>query len=975
MQTVFTTNLPKLLAQHPTKLTQDVARSLAILQPGQTVMLGPLPELVLRGSCTIALAFYPIWEPWTEADASIKPPCLLQFGSAATPGTALRISVNRELDGLRLERPGTPAGITLATQNLKDGGILFVTLDRGTATISFISKVSGEDQNSDAFTIGNIGSQPGVMQVGTDSAGGKESPFAGLAGPVLVFDGALARADMVKSKLLDRLLTWDPLAGLLTADESRPIASALVGIGWLGEKRFEVNRRDIVWPDPKQPDRWILENAAQPEQLDVMNADKADHSLYSADCLWCFVRRGRAPVLHGDAGQRFRLEYQGSAGGKTSFTGVSLGRNAVGADDHVSTLTLTVEDDTIEITPNGWTNASGQFFPLMLGAPGADIARDASELWPEEIRLIRVAPTYDMLVDPQHRNVVSQSQTYKDAFSQRVPSIGASSLGWDVTRLNNSLNPLVSDGAKRTAQYWMLQSPADDSRSYRLENDIATPYYCFTELLHDAFGSKMSTMYSSAREFSEKQSISFGASASMGKEKLFDSSITLSKSNTAASSEEHTIVVARHTKRHNAVVLDRRWMMLTDAFVKAVLRLAANPTQAECNSHFLTYGTHYANAITYGSRAYSLGIIDAKTMSTVVEDGVDMKASVGIPIEGVTIGATGGRQTSTSTKADAALNSSIDFDQQVGSEKSPMPLLLDLRPAIELMQPPYICSEILENSLPTIAAHLDTYLEQRRSATKPGYRLVQARLVSIENPTAQTVTLMARAFLAAVDAQADWDIVLPPSADRDEADFRMWASSADTHTPEYKAGDDSGLIRIAPSSTYTPAKHWTFAYLPIPRSRTDLVPAIGWTGQATMFDDAHYHRLLDQNPQLAAAAGTVAVVGLGVLGLLGLGAAKALNAAGVTHIATDDEILAAENKQAGIDGFPFLGMDWAQDYPALYGDFGAEFTFQEKRKLHIAPSPTFTSVVINAGQVNAKFDVRIIDPAAFFEKSSAFPKM
>ncbi|MDT7952489.1 MAG: MAC/perforin domain-containing protein [Acetobacteraceae bacterium] len=972
-QTSFSTNLPQLLAKSSGKpLSPGQARAVAILQPGDTVTLGPLPELALASSSAVAVMFIPVWEPWTEADDSILPPCLIEFGAQAIPGARVRISANRELDGFRLEHAGDPKVVDIPCSTMKGGGILLVSFERGMATVLFSSKQPGEHEVADAFTLGSIAGQPGVLRVGSDTSAGEASPFAGMIGPALVFDRPLMLADVKNSDLFERLLFAQPLAGLLTAEKSRSVASALVGVAWLGEKRFEANPRDIIWPDPKRPDRWILEFSDQPIQLDLPSVDTKEHSIYGSTCLWCFVRSGSALLLHGEAGQRFVLDYKETVAGKQTFTARSIGTNAEGKPDHVSSMTLTLGGGAIAIAPDGWTNADRKLFPKMLLPVGATAPIADDEQWPDAIRILKLAPTYDSLVDPQHRPFVAQAQKYKDAFSQRISAIGASSTGWDATQLDDTLNPFASRGARRTAQYYMFQSPADDAYNYRLENDIATPYYCYTNLLHDAASAKKSVMYSSASELSDKQSLSFGASASIGKEKLFESTTTLSQANTTKASQEHSVIVSRNTTRHDAVILDKRFLEFTDNFTNAVLRVAANPDRAACFALFENFGTHYPNAITYGTRAYSVGIIDSETMSTMVEHGVDMKAAVGIPIEGVTAGIQGGVQQSTAATDESALKSAIEFDLHFGTDKHPLPLMLDLRPATELLQPPYICSDVLAGSLPRIALHFEDFLASRRKRQPPGYVLVQARLLSIENTSSFPADVIARAVLVGVDATADWQIALPSAADLAKGASRIWASTTDKTAASYSPGDDGLKLRIPPSVKHTVGTDWPGAFLSIPHNRTDLVPALGWTGYATFFDEDYYRRKLDINPALAV---TVAFAQSPIspwAGLAGFLRKTGAIPASAAHLATDDEIKAAEMGDTAGAGFAYFGTDWAQGMPQFFTDFGAQFVIAEKRKLHLAPAAKFTHVTIDAGQLKAVFAVRVIDPTAYFESAQAF---
>lgn len=936
------------LAHEIANLPAEKKASIAYLQAGEAIELGPSADLTLADAFAVAFSFAPGWEPWSDPTSIAAPPCLLQIGSEALPAAKLRIGIRRELDGLILSSSETDDDGVLVKGDVRDGGILLVVLENRTATVTLGGhQDSGIDDYTIGFKPGNAGKGPGVMRFGSDAPVDEEAPFVGMLGPMVLFDVVPELKELQGSDMLFQLLRhMDTSAlGMLAAEAERPIATKLAGTALVGERRFERNPRAIIWPDPNDLPRFVLEYSdTQPVQLDLPGKAREDHSLYSSTCLWCLIRMDDHLVLHGDSGQRFKLSYLGN----NRFTGVSFGTNALGESDHTSSATFKLSADSAEImvTPTDWANQDRKLFPMATFPKGASANMSGDALWPRAIRMTRVPKTYDLSRGTQ--TLQEQAQTFKDAFSKRLPLIGAFSRGWDVTKLDDPLNPINATGAQRDEEYYLFQQPADNSKYYRLETAIAAPYYCYTASLDTKQESKISRLYRSSSEYSSSESDSFGFSLGVGDTKLFDMSFEKSTTKTAKAGEEHAVVVSKSSEIKDKAMLDRRWLHLNKKFSEAVVEIAASADRASCFRLFEAFGTHYPNAMTFGIRAYSLGLIDGATMGSMLERGTDIKGSVGIPVDAAMIGLQGGQKTQSSKSVDAEVKNEMELGVTVGALDNPHPLMMDLRPITDLMQPPYLADSAVAKALPTIASYLDEYIKAGRKPLTSGYKMVQARLKSIQNVSpVYPANIVGRAFLVAVDARDAWSIKLPEQTKAKDSTARIWASTEKLDTPMFVENGPRCYQRLAPAAVHQPDRTlWKTATLSIPNSRTDLVPAIGWTAKVTFFYEAKIHERLDKS-----TIGWLQVIRLP---------------------ASTKEMTDAEAKLSTDKGFEFFGTDWAQGLPQFYSNEFMSFTIAENRKLHIATSSKFTTVPIFTANLMAMFEARIVDPLDFFENADRY---
>ncbi|WP_191262361.1 MAC/perforin domain-containing protein [Comamonas sp. JC664] len=138
---------------------------------------------------------------------------------------------------------------------------------------------------------------------------------------------------------------------------------------------------------------------------------------------------------------------------------------------------------------------------------------------------------------------------------------------------------------------------------------------------------------------------------------------------------------------------------LSGRFTSEVAKLSS---EAACAAFIKSFGTHYAQEVTFGGRMYQRVHISSKEYSKLVEKGVDITTSASATYQG----ATANTGTNTSTSSSSAFKESsglsiddikwvggtpnTDFNEWVKSiRQDPKPLQLDLKPLYELFTAEY----------------------------------------------------------------------------------------------------------------------------------------------------------------------------------------------------------------------------------------------------------------------------------------------
>ncbi len=183
---------------------------------------------------------------------------------------------------------------------------------------------------------------------------------------------------------------------------------------------------------------------------------------------------------------------------------------------------------------------------------------------------------------------------------------------------------------------------------------------------------------------------------------------------------------ARH--KLYTLVLDRPFAKLSDDFIDAVdfaYRMGRYDDLID------KFGTHYPYAVTYGSQARMWASFDQQTMQEWQSQSKNINAQAGLAIGGFQVGASGSRfieESRNSSELAESSESGFDavggtgsFDQNGFSTGTPVPILADLRPISDLLNPLYFPNEpeIWNEVRPRLEALIEQRLEE--AAIRDGF--------------------------------------------------------------------------------------------------------------------------------------------------------------------------------------------------------------------------------------------------------------
>ncbi|MEL7188727.1 MAG: MAC/perforin domain-containing protein [Pseudomonadota bacterium] len=207
---------------------------------------------------------------------------------------------------------------------------------------------------------------------------------------------------------------------------------------------------------------------------------------------------------------------------------------------------------------------------------------------------------------------------------------------------------------------------------------------------------------------------------------------------------------ARH--KVYTLVLDRPFSKLSDEFIDAVdfaYRMGRYDDLID------KFGTHYPYAVTYGSQARFWTSFDQKTIRQWQSKSENINANAGGSLLGFSIGTSASsfveesrdssRMSETAQADFEAVGGTGSFDQGGFGTGTPVPILTDLRPITDLLNPLYFPDE--PEIWSTVRARLDAAIEQRlaRAANRAGLASVVPEYTRpkpglIKNITIQTHT-------------------------------------------------------------------------------------------------------------------------------------------------------------------------------------------------------------------------------------------
>jgi hypothetical protein len=372
--------------------------------------------------------------------------------------------------------------------------------------------------------------------------------------------------------------------------------------------------------------------------------------------------------------------------------------------DQVLTYVRALDAAVTPDTPHLFRDAAGKDVTVKL--PGATHGT---------IRL----PDKTLVSAHPYPDVAATAQSFGDVFATEAesPFDKAPFVGWDPAWVN----PRHLQGTEPLRQN-IFAYPDDSSHAYHRsewgKQKIVPNGALFVSDVQSS-GSTCTRFASSEREIQSTWKHSVGGKVGVG-EFSFQASKEFRDSLKQNLSLAQSCTISVVTLQSHILFVDLPRVTLDDDFVDAVNRLAASSTAAELNKFIAVFGTHYAYAITYGARAFN-----------------EMYFSKAATAEAASKGTTTAIEAAAGYgpfKASVSASDSLDQSSQLGQEiraqqdkytteggdassgghlslgNSPVPILLDLRPITDLLNPTFFDNPAVHSGLrPKLDAAVQAY--------------------------------------------------------------------------------------------------------------------------------------------------------------------------------------------------------------------------------------------------------------------------
>ena len=923
------------------KASGDPKRLFAYLDQSVVISFPPDERFAFHREGTLCFTFAPDWEPWSDP-ANLLLPCLVS-------GPDYKLLVTHELDALILH--SSKESLRLEG-DFSEGGTVLAFFREGATVLMVIRTKGQQTYTSDP---GAFSWKPDDGSFSTLKFGGDD--FAGAIGNVLLFDQNISAAVKSRTGQLTHLLeAWQKLDPsrvfqAYSAEPSDAATLSLLGVGFPGEAtpRFDFIPREVMAPGAR-PRVWMLNDGDQrPIKVDVPGVNPADHSVYTTNQVFCFLRisparsRPGGVYLWGDGGQRFVLTYMGNNqcqgvarsddyGGKWNALHIDL-TYAVNARAAHFPIRLTVRFD--------WNNATEKVFANYVCPPGATLPASIRPefVWPAGSVVLKWYPEDYLEFAGIHDEM---SEQWGSAFSKNG-YVRFNMQGWDVTKLDNPLNPGNSTVGGKDDQGLIFATPTQSDKHYRSEKGSFTPHYCSTAPIQTTETRSRTTAYRNSTELSIQESKSFGLGLVRGEDQLAGCSFESVEGHDQQSTSESTVVLNRTTYAERAVLLEKQWLAFNPDFRDELKGITG---KHDLFPLFDKWGTHYPNAITYGTGEYSIAFIDDAGAGNMVSQKNSSHGSLKIPIEECFLDFNASSATETSRQWHVGTKSETHLGLTIGSHEGHMPLAMDLRPISDLLQPPYFSEADFDwvyTAQGFVQSAIDEYLASAPKHTGQGSILYQSRLAYIENLTNKPLYFSARAFCVGVHHQdTSGGFWLPDSPAAVASWPPVWCRSLRLEPKE-----------VHHSAAWEPA----FRSMPVPRKDSaELVPELRVTGYLTWVDEGKITKNLTIPEDLWVD---------------GAGGQQGTPA----HHPSAAEVR-AEADRLGHAALDPSGVAWAPWSLPETADFYAELVTQSyvKKTLRFADPGNegqAAQVSCNLGSVRLTFEVRKVDLLKCFQPPSA----
>lgn len=261
----------------------------------------------------------------------------------------------------------------------------------------------------------------------------------------------------------------------------------------------------------------------------------------------------------------------------------------------------------------------------------------------------------------------------------------------------------------------LFKMPDDMSSAYTAtDSRLIVPHGLFFSL--DSKGSERADANKIDSDMERQRSWTIGLGGSIGIPLVasFSADGSHQESQKTIDSESLSMVQNRAIVTHYGLVLDKSRIELSDEFRGRIIELRNRMVAdfpIDWQAFFESYGTHYPYAVTYGGMAWSETTIETstKTLETSTDDKVSASAS-GVLDDVLSVGVNASSDYSEGSKsAQGSTYSRTNYGTYGGSfskgggwsvgRGEELPVLLDLRPIMELLSPSYFDDPVIYGDL------------------------------------------------------------------------------------------------------------------------------------------------------------------------------------------------------------------------------------------------------------------------------------
>ena len=317
---------------------------------------------------------------------------------------------------------------------------------------------------------------------------------------------------------------------------------------------------------------------------------------------------------------------------------------------------------------------------------------------------------------PRPAPAAQDGPTWDNVFSlnERVDYLAWAFRGIDISRLA----PFNLQEASGALGQEVFRSPPPGSRDFHVAtNGKATVVPNGWQFAGDVSGTNKGRTTSAFSDEESRQTwaTSLGISAegdAFGAKVAYKNNSKAHGELSSASSGKTVSTITETMNLSHNIVVDLATVQLAPAFRSAVASLALDPRPERIMEFFGRFGTHYAHAISFGSKAWEQRHETEESVSESMTHGTSQEQSLDVgfhtPEGGGSASVSGStdQESSDSSKSGSGLD--VSSRGSVGSESEPVPVLLEVEDLTHLLSPVFFQDPLVYDDLRT---EIDGFLD------------------------------------------------------------------------------------------------------------------------------------------------------------------------------------------------------------------------------------------------------------------------